>query len=64
MTTCTLLPARKRLKELIAHHGASWVVLQERSVQCLKGPGVLIESRDGAHRRWVYPHEITKDGVQ
>ena len=56
----TLLPATKRLKQIIREHGAhGWVVMERRPVECFHGEiGVWITSPDAAHDRWVRPEHI------
>lgn len=60
MKLVRLLPARKRLKELIKAHGAEgWKVVDDRPVECFKGSrGIFIISPDGEHSRWVLPIEV------
>jgi hypothetical protein len=62
MTTVTLLPANKRLKQLVKEHGARWRVLQEwPSLACFSGrPGLLIVSESGAHSRWVELDQVRR----
>jgi len=60
-----ILPANKRFKQLIAEHGRLWLELERKSVSCFDGKiGVLIESLDKTHTRWVMPtllQEIKND---
>jgi len=55
--TVTLKPMSARFKQLIRAHGATWAVIgQSTSLQCFDGAeGILVESLDGAHSRWVKP---------
>lgn len=61
MRTIELRPATARLRQLIREHGATWrVIREEQSVQCFRTSptGVMIESLDGRHSRWIEPSMI------
>ena len=62
ITTCKLLPKNKRLKQIFKEHGNEWVIVQEaESVVCLDhGPGLLVETRNGEHFRWVREEDIER----
>ena len=58
METIELLPANKRLKQIVQEHGKLWKLLKECPVQCFNGAtGLFIESMDGRHSRWIRPEE-------
>ena len=48
-----LKPECARIRQLIKQHGAVWSVLEIAHVQCFGDMGVLAESLDGSHSRWV-----------
>lgn len=55
-----LLPATKRLKQLIKAHGEVWTEVERRPVACLGDEvGVFIRSPDGAHTRWVRETDVS-----
>jgi hypothetical protein len=64
MKTVTLLPHTKRLKQLIKEYGEQWTELYRLKAQCFNGMlGVMIESKDGKHTRWVLPINVREGGV-
>ena len=48
-----LKPECARIRQLIKQHGAVWTVLEIAHVQCFDDMGVLVESLDGSHSRWI-----------
>lgn len=53
----------KRLKQLITEFGFTWnIVKEETSVQCFTdcSTGIMIESIDKQHSRWVRPTDIER----
>lgn len=59
METVILKPVSKRAKQLIRQHGDCWSVIERRPVACFNGDvGILIESPDGTHSRWVLPGQV------
>ena len=63
MKTVTLLPATKRLKQLIVEFGPEWEEIASlRLAPCFDWtPGLLLRSKDGLHERWVKPEWITRN---
>lgn len=59
MKTVELLPISIKFKRLRKEFGVIWNVKQESEfVICFSGKGILIESIDGKHIRWVKPQEV------
>ena len=54
-----LKPECARIRQLIKQHGAVWIVLEIAHVQCFGDMGVLAESPDGSHSRWVKLDNLT-----
>ena len=54
-----LRPECARIRQLIKQHGAVWTVLEIARVQCFDDIGVLAESPDGSHSRWVKLDNLT-----
>jgi len=48
-----LKPECARIRQLIKQHGSVWTVLEIAHVQCFADMGVLAESPDRSHSRWV-----------
>ena len=64
MKTVKLLPNTKRLKQIIKEHGSQWRVLDDRPVLCFGGQrGILIQSMDESHMRWVKPVDIKRESM-
>jgi hypothetical protein len=59
-TPCMLMPATKRLKQLIAKHGNAWhIEAGPEPMQCFGNQvGVRIKSEDGDHIRNVLVEHI------
>lgn len=64
METCELLPATKRLKQLIKEFGNRWEVAKTfKPCQAFGNDlGMFIVSQDGQHHRWVRPEQVILKG--
>lgn len=56
----TVLPADKRLKQLVREHGTVWSIKEDRSVACFGWErGLYVASLDGKHERWVRSSHVS-----
>lgn len=54
MRMVKIKPTNKRLKQLITEFGEDWEIIETRqSVQCFDNAGLLIQSKNKKHHRWV-----------
>jgi hypothetical protein len=59
MKTAILKPFSSRIKQLIKIHGDIWNIIESRHIECFNSIGIMIESLDGKHSRWVKPEFLT-----
>ena len=54
-----ILPATKRLKQVIREHAGPWMELERGPVACFEGRiGVLVGNKAGTHTRWVEADQV------